>query len=98
MGQETFESNIRLMDYIEAWFDNHPEPWNIDMHQFELGDLEVEIFFADLVYNNWLIKITCENARRAFYYSQLFYTTTSQMDVTQILINKKLFLFQDQRF
>jgi hypothetical protein len=98
MGQETFESNVRLMDYIEAWFDNHPEPWNIDMHQFELGDLNVEIFFADLVYNTWMIKITCENARRAFYYSQLFYKTTSQMDITQILINKRLFLFQDNRF
>ncbi len=98
MGQETFENNIRLMDYVEAWFDNHPEPWNMDMHQFKLGDLEVEIFFADLVYNTWMIKITCENARRACYYSKLFYETTSQMDVTQILINKRLFLFQDNRF
>lgn len=98
MRQENFESNIRLMDYVEAWFDNHPEPENIDTHKFDLGELEVDIFFADQVFNNWMIKITCNNARRAFYYSQLFYKTTSQMDITQILIGKKLFLFQDQRF
>ena len=97
MGQETFD-NIRLMDYIESWFDHHPEPGNIDMHQFELGDLQVEIYFADLVYSTWMIKITCNTARRAFHYSKLFYKTTSQMDITQILINKNLFLFQDQRF
>jgi len=89
---------VRLMNYVEAWFDNHPEPWNIDMHQFELGDLEVEIFFADMVYNNYLVKITCKTARRAANYSQLFYKTTSQMDITQILINRKLFLFKDDRF
>jgi len=84
--------------YIESWFDHHPEPWNIDCHTFNLGDMEVEVFFADQVFNTWMIKITCSNARRALHYSKLFYKTTCQMDITQILIGKKLFLFQDQRF
>jgi hypothetical protein len=81
--------------YIEAWFDNHPEPGNIDCHLFNLGELEVEIFFADCIFDIWMIKITCTNARRALYYSKLFYKTTCQMDITQILIGKKLFLFKD---
>lgn len=100
MGQENFENQIRLMDYIEAWFDHHPEPENIDCHNFDgvWKDHKVEIYFADLVYNTWLIKITCNSARRAVFLSKLFYKTTSQMDITQILINKNLFLFQDQRF
>lgn len=86
--------------YIEAWFDNHPEPWNIDCHSFDgvWKDHDVEIFFADQVFNTWMIKITCNNARRATFLSKLFYKTTCQMDITQILIGKKLFLFQDHRF
>ncbi len=95
--QEEFEEE-RLLDYVEAWFDNHPEPWNIDMHLFEFGDDKVHIFFADMIYNTWLIKIRCSNARRAFFLSKLFYKTTCQMGITQILKNKELFLFTDTRF
>jgi len=87
-------------NYIEAWFDNHPEPWNIDCHSFDevFGEYNVEVFFADQVFNTWMIKISCRNARRAVHLSKLFYKTTCQMDITQILIGKKLFLFQDYRF
>jgi hypothetical protein len=84
--------------YVEAWFDNHPEPWNIDGKTYHFGDHEIEVFFADQVFNCWMIKITCNNSRRATYLSQLFYKMTCQMDITQILIGKKLFLFQDLRF
>ncbi len=84
--------------YVESWFDNHPEPWNIDCHSFDWKDSEVEVFFADGVFDVWMVKITCNNARRSTYLSKLFYKTTCQMGITQILIGKKLFLFQDQRF
>ncbi len=86
--------------YIEAWFDNHPEPWNIDMHSFDeiWKDHDVEVFFADQVYDCWMIKITTRNCRRATWLSKLLHKTTSQMDITQILIGKKLFLFKDLRF
>jgi len=96
----SFFENESPQAYVEAWFDNHPEPYNIDMHSFAgLSDTEeFEIFFADQVFNTWMIKITCENARRAAYLSKLFYKTTCQMDITQVLIGKKLFLFQDHRF
>jgi hypothetical protein len=86
--------------YIEDWFDHHPEPWNIDCHSFDVNYKNiknVEVYFADQVFNTWLIKISCENARRAEFLSRLFYKTTCQMNITQILIGKKLFLFQDQR-
>lgn len=84
--------------YVEAWFDNHPEPYNIDCHEFNLGNTKIEVFFADQVFDTWMIKLSCNNARRALYLSKLFYKTTSQMDITQILIFKTLFLFKDLRF
>lgn len=86
--------------YVEAWFDNHPEPWNIDCHAFDINSSSIEnieVYFADMVYNTWLIKINCNNMRRSLTLSKLLYKTTSQMDITQILIEKKLFLFQDLR-
>lgn len=95
--QMRFE-NIRKMDYVEAWFDNHPEPENIDIHTFSLGNYKIEIYFAELVYNNFMIKITCNNARAAETLSKMLYQTTAQMGIEQILIFRKLFLFQDQRF
>jgi len=90
--------NVRKMNYVEAWFDNHPEPQNIDCHVFHQGDTELSIYFADQVFNTWMIKISCKTARRALFYSKLVYKTTCQMDITQILINNKLFLFKDLRF
>ncbi len=81
--------------HIEAWFDNHPEPWNIDCHLFNFGSNEIEVFFADCIFDIWMIKITCNNARKALMLSKLYYKTTSQMDITQILIGKKLFLLKD---
>ncbi len=90
------EPNI---EHVYAWFDHHPEPENIDCHSFSLSDHEdIEIFFANLVFETWLVKLTCRTARRAVFLSNLFYKTTSQMDITQILVNNKLFLFKDQRF
>jgi hypothetical protein len=79
---------------IEAWFDEHPEPWNIDMHSFEFENCEVEVFFADVIYDIWMVKITCNNARRATFLSKLYYKTTSQMDIEQVLIGKKLFFLK----
>ncbi len=96
--QERNFETINPMIYVESWFDNHPEPWNIDMHLFNFGNEEIYIYFADMVHNNFMIKISCNNARRASFLSKLFYKTTSQMGITQILKNKELFLFTDTRF
>jgi hypothetical protein len=96
---EIYIANRR--EYIWDWFDNHPEPENIDCHWFEINRSQikdVKVYFADQVFDSWLVKITCKNARRAAFLSQLFYKTTCQMGITQILINKKLFLFTDHRF
>lgn len=89
---------IRLMDYVEAWFDNHPSPEEIDMHQFNFGTTEVNVYFADMIHNNFMIKISCNSANKAVNLSKLFYKTTCQMGIEQILINNKLFLFTDTRF
>ncbi len=93
-------SFIRKLNYVESWFDNHPEPWNIDMHiyQFDNNKIEVNVYFADQVFDTWMIKISCNTARRASEISKLFYKTTCQMNITQILNNKDLFLFTDRRF
>ncbi len=86
------------MNYVEAWFDNHPEPYNIDMHLFEIGDKIIEVYFADQVFNTWMIKITCKTATAAVKLHKLLYKTTCQMDIHQYLKNRKLFLFTDLRF
>ncbi len=93
---ETFES-LRLMDYVEAWFDNHPEPENIEMFEFD-NEVKTTFYLADQVYNCFMIKIECENARRATWLSRHYKYLSEKMGVTQILINKQLFLFTDLRF
>lgn len=89
---------VKKMDYVEAWFDNHPNPAEIDCHLFTFGNVEMEIYFADMYFETWLIKLNCSNAQRALWLSKLFHKTTCQMNITQILIGKKLFLFTDKRF
>ncbi len=86
------------MNYVEAWFDNHPEPYNIDMHIFEFDDKIIEVYFADQVFNTWMVKITCKTAISALILAKLLYKTTCQMDIQQVLKNNKLFLFTDLRF
>ncbi len=86
------------MEYVYAWFDNHPEPWNIDAHLFEIDGTKIKVYFADLIHNTWLVKITCKTAAAALMMKKLLYKTTSQMGIVQILKYKELFLFTDQRF
>ena len=95
-----WKDGIRLMDYVEAWFDFHPEPWNIDTHwfTFEKYNADVHVYFADQVFDTWLVKITCKSAEAALQLKKLLYKTTCQMDISLVLINNKLFLLKDQRF
>lgn len=82
---------------IESWFDEHPIPWEIDCHWFSVDAKqikEVKVYFCDTWRKDFMIKITCKNAHRAEYLSRLFYKTTSQMDIEQILIYKDLFLLR----
>ncbi len=86
------------MNYVEAWFDNHPEPFNIDMHLFEFDDKTIEVYFADMIYNTWMVKITCKTAAATVMLSKILYKTTCQIGIDQVLKNKILFLFTDTRF
>jgi len=85
-------------EQIESWFDNHPEPWNIDMSTFTIDNLEIQVFFDERYHDNFLIKIKCNNARRALTLSKNLYFTTSSMGIEQILIHNKLFLFRTRFF
>lgn len=99
MKQDNWFGIEPMIEYVYAWFENHPNPEEIDCHSFSLfGDHKVEVYFADQVFDCWAVKITCKTARRAVYLSQLFYKTTCQMDIDQILIGNKLFFLKDQRF
>ncbi len=51
MNNENNNFSETAMNYVEAWFDNHPEPWNIDMHLFEINGIKIEVFFADMIHN-----------------------------------------------
>lgn len=82
---------------IEAWFDEHPIPYEIDAHFFTIDYSQikdVKVFFCDGLEDDFLIKIRCYNAQRAEYLSKLLYKTTSQMGIEQILIFKELFLLR----
>ena len=86
------------MNYVEAWFDEHPDPGAIESDIFMLGKCELEIFSARDIFDTWMIKITFENAHQANHWSRKLRPVSDRMGVTQILIYKKLFLFQDLRF
>lgn len=98
MSNIDWKEGIRLMDYVEAWFDHHPEPQNIDTHWFTFQNMNIHVYFADQVFDTWCIKITHKSAFDALKLSKLLYKTTCQMDIQQVLINNKLFLLKDQRF
>jgi hypothetical protein len=87
---------------IGDWFDEHQVPFEIDAHQFSgetfLQIKSIKVYFAEHICDDFLIKITCENARRAEYLSRLLYKTTSQMCIEQVLIFKDLFLLRRRSF
>jgi len=86
------------MDYVEAWFDYHPEPENIEFLEFELNDRKFVIYWADRVMDSFMIKIICKNARQATVLSQRLKPISHGLLLTQILVGKRLFLFTDRRF
>ena len=89
---------IRLMDYVEAWFDYHPEPENIEFLELDLNGRKVTIYWANHVHDTFMLKITCKNARQATVLSRRLQPISHGLALTQILIGNKLFLFTDRRF
>lgn len=89
---------IRLMDYVEAWFDYHPEPENIELQELELNGRKIIIYWANHVPDTFMIKIICRNARQSEVLSRRLEPISRGLYLTQILINNKLFLFTDRRF
>ncbi len=89
---------VNPTEYINAWFDYHPDPGAIERYNFEFEKTSIEIFAARDIFDTWLIKITYHTARKAMMESKQIKPLSDAMGITQILINRKLFLFQDQRF
>ncbi len=90
-----------LMNYVEAWFDNHPEPENLEL--FEIpesikGDPLITVFAADQILDTFMIKLTFATAMKAHRASEFLSSLTTTMGLTHILINRNLFLFTDKRF
>jgi len=86
------------MDYVEAWFDYHPEPENIELLQFETERKKIIIYWADNVQDTIMIKIISKNARASEVLSRKLKPISHGLFLTQILIGKELFLFTDTRF
>ncbi len=92
-----------LMNYVEAWFDNHPEPENLELFEFPESvsgkDAPlITVFAADQIMDTFMIKLTFASATKAARASQFLSELTTIMGLTHILINRNLFLFTDKRF
>ena len=90
-----------LMNYVEAWFDNHPEPENLELFEFPEhpgNNPLITIFAADQVLDTFMIKLTFATATKAVQASEFLSELTTIMGLTHILINRNLFLFTDRRF
>ena len=90
------------MDYVEAWFDYHPEPWNIELFEFPesvSGKCPViTVFAADQVLDTFMIKLTYPTAKKAVQAFHYLEDLTTIMGLQHTLINRNLFLFTDRRF
>ncbi len=86
-------------NYIEAWFDEHPEPHNVELFQFELDTgVVINVYAADLVYDTWMLKIEMITAQGALNIESSISELCKCLGVTLIRINRNLFLFTDRRF
>ncbi len=86
------------MNYVEAWFDYHPEPFNIEPHEFLWGETLITIFAAEMVHDNFMIKCEFSTATRALKIENKISKLIMIMGLSMIRINRNLFLFTDRRF
>ncbi len=83
---------------IEDWFDKHPIPWDVEIFTFSFGSYKIEIFTADSFKDDYLIKIICNNARRAITLSNEIQTLCESMGIDRVVKNNKLFLLRRSFF
>ncbi len=86
------------INYVNAWFDYHPEPQNIEMYEFLFNRDIITIFAAEMIHDNYMIKIECPTASRALRIENQVSKLVMIMGLSLIRINRKLFLFTDKRF
>lgn len=82
---------------VEAWFDEHAMPEEINCHWFTESFTQVKdikVYFCEHQFDDWMIKITCANAQKSLWLSKVLSKTTRQMGIEQILIFKELFLLR----
>ncbi len=97
---ERFTKSLR--EYIEAWFDYHPEPENLELFEFPKtitgSETTINVFAADQVLDTYMIKICFPTMKKRIQASDYLSEIAEVMDVTLIGINRNLFLFTDRRF
>lgn len=93
---ERFSNSAR--NYIEAWFDYHPEPFNIEPFEFQFNEYLITIYAAEMVHDNFMIKIECSTASNALDLEHKFTRIAMIMNLDIIRLNRNLFLFTDRRF
>ncbi len=86
------------MNYVEAWFDYHPEPFNIEPHEFLFGEIVITIFAAEMIHDNFMLKAEFPTAAKALAWENQIARLIMIMGLTLIRINRNLFLFTDRRF
>ncbi|AXH78485.1 MAG: hypothetical protein [Circular genetic element sp.] len=79
---------------VESWFDEHPTPFDIDCINIEREMFKFEIFFCNGLEDDFLVKITCNNARLALTLSKQLTLISTNIGIRQLLKNNKLFLLR----
>ncbi len=91
-----------LKEYVEAWFDYHPEPENLELFEIPktLGrnTMAVSIFAADQVLDTYMIKITFKTMTKRVEAGNYLYEISQIMNVEMVGIGRNLFIFTDRRF
>lgn len=84
---------------IEDWFDKHPIPWDIEIYTILTTSFyEVVIYCAKDFKDDYLVKIICNNARRAVTLSAEIKSLCETLGLDRVIIHKKLFLLRRSFF
>lgn len=84
---------------VEEWFDEHPIPWDVEIINILNSKLyKIVIYCAKDFKDDYLIKITCNNARLCYSLSKELNRLCDVLGLEKVLIGKKLFLLRRSFF
>jgi DNA polymerase III delta prime subunit len=92
----------RLQEYIEAWFDYHPEPENLELFEFPETitgkETTINVFAADQILDNYMIKICFPTTNKRVQAQNYLLELAKIMSIEMVGLSRNLFLFTDRRF